>query len=137
MTPEKKLFDVSNKSPAYGAEGGYYLNKIQKKGLGDGAEVTELDEPEEHLFKVIIIGDATVGKTSFVQRYIQDTFRRDYKGTVGVDFALKIIRWSASDTVKLQLWDIAGEVLVGCWVECWNCLAGCWLSAGTALQDVG
>ncbi|CAM1313858.1 RAB29 (predicted) [Pycnogonum litorale] len=63
----------------------------------------------EKLFKVIIIGDPTVGKTSFVQRYINDTFRRDYKGTVGVDFALKILKWSERETVKLQLWDIAGQ----------------------------
>lgn len=37
----------------------------------------------EVLFKVIVIGDPTVGKTSFVQRYVNDSFRRDYKGTIG------------------------------------------------------
>jgi hypothetical protein len=37
----------------------------------------------ERLFKIIIIGDPTVGKTSFVQRYVNDMFRRDYKGTIG------------------------------------------------------
>lgn len=68
----------------------------------------EVPEMTERLFKVIIIGDPTVGKTSFVQRYVQDSFRRDYKGTVGVDFALKILKWSDSETIKLQLWDIAG-----------------------------
>nr|CAD7430537.1 unnamed protein product [Timema monikensis] len=63
----------------------------------------------EKLFKVIIIGDPTVGKTSFVQRYVQNSFRKDYKGTVGVDFALKILKWSENQTIKLQLWDIAGQ----------------------------
>ena len=48
----------------------------------------------EKLFKVIIIGDPTVGKTSFVQRYVENTYKRDYKGTVGVDFALKILKIS-------------------------------------------
>ncbi|XP_069677631.1 ras-related protein Rab-7L1-like isoform X3 [Periplaneta americana] len=61
----------------------------------------------EKLYKVIVIGDPTVGKTSFVQRYVQNSFRKDYKGTVGVDFALKIVKWSDKQTVKLQLWDIA------------------------------
>ena len=65
----------------------------------------------EKLFKVIIVGDPTVGKTSFVQRYVQDSFKRDYKGTVGVDFALKIIQWSEQQTVKIQLWDIAGKYI--------------------------
>ncbi|XP_069684392.1 ras-related protein Rab-7L1-like [Periplaneta americana] len=63
----------------------------------------------EKLFKVLIVGDTTVGKTSFVQRYVQNTFRKDYKGTVGVDFALKVVKWSDSTTVKLQMWDIAGQ----------------------------
>ncbi|KAJ9597753.1 hypothetical protein L9F63_011361 [Diploptera punctata] len=65
--------------------------------------------PDEKLFKVLIVGDPTVGKTSFVQRYVQNTFRKDYKGTVGVDFALKVVRTSENQTVKLQLWDIAGQ----------------------------
>ncbi|XP_070193751.1 ras-related protein Rab-7L1-like [Littorina saxatilis] len=64
---------------------------------------------EEVLFKVIIIGDPTVGKTSFVHRYVNDSFRRDYKMTIGVDFALKVIRWSDRCNIKLQLWDIAGQ----------------------------
>ncbi|XP_067684056.1 ras-related protein Rab-7L1-like [Haliotis asinina] len=63
----------------------------------------------ELLFKVIIIGDPTVGKTSFVQRYVNDSYRRDYKMTIGVDFALKVIKWSDNRTIKLQLWDIAGQ----------------------------
>uniref|UniRef100_A0A8D9A3C5 Ras-related protein Rab n=1 Tax=Cacopsylla melanoneura TaxID=428564 RepID=A0A8D9A3C5_9HEMI len=65
--------------------------------------------PPEKLFKVIVIGDPTVGKTSFVQRYVQNTFKKDYKGTVGVDFALKIVQWRDHQKIKLQLWDIAGQ----------------------------
>ncbi|XP_014277502.1 ras-related protein Rab-7L1 [Halyomorpha halys] len=63
----------------------------------------------EKLFKVIIIGDPTVGKTSFIQRYVQNSFTKEYKGTVGVDFALKVVHWYDSQVVKLQLWDIAGQ----------------------------
>jgi Ras-related protein Rab-7L1 len=65
----------------------------------------------EKLFKVIIIGDPTVGKTAFVKRYVQKSYSREYKGTVGVDFALKIIKVSETETIKLQLWDIAGLLL--------------------------
>jgi Ras-related protein Rab-7L1 len=72
---------------------------------------SEISPAPEKLFKVIIIGDPTVGKTSFVQRYVQNSYKRDYKGTVGVDFALKVVKWSDTRTVKLQLWDIAGKKL--------------------------
>eukprot|EP00094_Tigriopus_californicus_P010689 TCALIF_10308-PA protein Name:"Similar to RAB32 Ras-related protein Rab-32 (Homo sapiens)" AED:0.72 eAED:0.72 QI:0/0/0/0.33/0.5/0.33/3/0/255 len=63
----------------------------------------------ECLFKVLLIGDPGVGKTSFVQRYTNNIFRTDYKGTVGVDFALKVLRVNRDMTVKLQLWDVAGK----------------------------
>ncbi|XP_042198111.1 ras-related protein Rab-7L1 isoform X1 [Callorhinchus milii] len=64
---------------------------------------------KDHLFKVLVIGDSTVGKTSLVQRYAYDSFNKNYKSTVGVDFALKILEWSDTETVRLQLWDIAGQ----------------------------
>ena len=93
---------------------------------------TEYDRSNEKLFKVIIIGDPGVGKTSFIRRYVQNAYRADYRATVGVDFALKIgicihhpppppfisdtdaqflVRWSPDQTIKLQLWDIAGDKL--------------------------
>ncbi|XP_054279633.1 ras-related protein Rab-7L1-like [Macrosteles quadrilineatus] len=79
-------------------------SRVRGRRLSSG-----LNTMPEKLFKVIVIGDPTVGKTSFVQRYVQNTYRKDYKGTVGVDFALKILKLGDSQTVKLQLWDIAGQ----------------------------
>lgn len=63
----------------------------------------------EHLMKILIIGDGNVGKSSFVNRYVNGQFNKNYKMTVGVDFALKILNWSDTDKVKLHLWDIAGQ----------------------------
>uniref|UniRef100_A0A6I8MX95 Ras-related protein Rab n=1 Tax=Ornithorhynchus anatinus TaxID=9258 RepID=A0A6I8MX95_ORNAN len=63
----------------------------------------------DRMFKVLVVGDAAVGKTSLVQRYSQDSFSKHYKSTVGVDFALKVLQWSDSEMVRLQLWDIAGQ----------------------------
>ncbi|KDR13015.1 hypothetical protein L798_13223, partial [Zootermopsis nevadensis] len=62
----------------------------------------------EKLFKVLILGDQSVGKTSYVQRYVGNTFAKDYKETVGVDFAVKVLKLLDA-TVALQLWDIAGQ----------------------------
>ena len=69
---------------------------------------TTFTSTRECLFKVLLIGDPGVGKTSFVQRYTNNMFRTDYKGTVGVDFALKILTLDKDTVIKLQLWDIAG-----------------------------
>lgn len=90
----------SNKSALVAKD--YYF-----KVISDNEQVDLLMTKEKH-FKVLLIGDPNVGKTSFVQRYANDTFRQDYKGTVGVDFALKVLRVSGDTQVKLQLWDVAG-----------------------------
>lgn len=61
----------------------------------------------EHLYKVLVIGDLGVGKTSIIRRYVHQTYSNNYRATIGVDFALKVLNWD-SETVRLQLWDIAG-----------------------------
>ena len=84
-----------------------YVSAIVIFLFPEGQRPAPLIKREKH-FKVLLIGDPNVGKTSFVQRYANDTFRGDYKGTVGVDFALKVLRVSGETVVKLQLWDVAG-----------------------------
>ncbi|KAM3618109.1 uncharacterized protein V6R79_015695 [Siganus canaliculatus] len=64
---------------------------------------------DEHLLKVLVIGDGQVGKSSFVERYVNGQFSRTYKMTMGVDFSVKVLQWSESTRVRLQLWDIAGQ----------------------------
>lgn len=63
----------------------------------------------EKLFKVLVIGDLGVGKSSIILRYTNKNFDEGYKASIGVDFALKTIEWDAKTVVRLQLWDIAGE----------------------------
>ena len=60
------------------------------------------------MFKVVIIGNTHVGKTSLMMRYADDTFRTKHISTIGVDF--KIVNVKIGDTcVKLQIWDTAGQ----------------------------
>lgn len=52
---------------------------------------------------------AACGKTSIINRYVNDVFAENYKSTVGADFSRKIIQWDDHTAIRLQLWDIAGQ----------------------------
>ncbi|CAJ0583674.1 unnamed protein product, partial [Mesorhabditis spiculigera] len=60
-------------------------------------------------YKILVIGDPGTGKSSIIRRYIHDVFSQNYKATIGVDFALKILVLDEERMVHLQMWDIAGK----------------------------
>ena len=62
----------------------------------------------QFIFKLILIGNSGVGKSSIIQRYMKQTFEDSYKCTIGVDFLMKTLEIKGK-TVKLQLWDTAGQ----------------------------
>ncbi|XP_052702360.1 ras-related protein Rab-32B-like isoform X2 [Crassostrea angulata] len=68
---------------------------------------------QEHLYKILVIGEFGVGKTSIIRRYTEGSFSPNYKLTIGVDFALKLVNWSDNTKINLQLWDIAGHERFG------------------------
>ncbi|XP_059609145.1 EF-hand calcium-binding domain-containing protein 4B isoform X1 [Phlebotomus argentipes] len=68
---------------------------------------------KEHLYKILVIGELGTGKTSFIKRYVHQFFSNNYRATIGVDFALKVIPWDENTIVRLQLWDIAGQERFG------------------------
>uniref|UniRef100_A0A7S2TH85 Ras-related protein Rab n=1 Tax=Lotharella oceanica TaxID=641309 RepID=A0A7S2TH85_9EUKA len=67
-----------------------------------------MDDDDDILLKVLVVGDVAVGKTSLIHRYTNDEFKEDYKTTIGVEFALKPIEIDDRD-INIQLWDIAGQ----------------------------
>ena len=62
----------------------------------------------DYTFKVMMLGDASVGKTSLTLRYISGFFLEDLKLTIGVDFYSKTTDFK-DKKVKLQIWDFGGE----------------------------
>lgn len=66
-------------------------------------------EKREHLYKILVIGELGTGKTSFIKRYVHQFFSQNYRATIGVDFALKVLNWDQNTIIRLQLWDIAGK----------------------------
>jgi len=66
------------------------------------------DNAREFVFKLTILGDAAVGKTSLISQYVESTFQEDYKPTLGANIIRKDV--NIDDTkVRLIMWDLAGQ----------------------------
>ncbi|TFF83699.1 GTP-binding protein, partial [Candidatus Thorarchaeota archaeon] len=67
-----------------------------------------------YLFKTMITGEGAVGKTTLVNRYVTGVFERDYKTTIGSQFAVKLTHIFPPESeyavgIKVQAWDVAGQ----------------------------
>ena len=60
-------------------------------------------------FKIIIIGNSGVGKTSILERFILDKFDESLLSTIGINFSEKVILLENSKKIKLKLYDTAGQ----------------------------
>ncbi|ORZ24118.1 rab protein 6 [Absidia repens] len=59
-------------------------------------------------FKLVFLGEQSVGKTSLITRFMYDTFDNTYQATIGIDFLSKTM-YLSNRTLRLQLWDTAGQ----------------------------
>ena len=62
----------------------------------------------DHIFKILLIGDAGVGKSSILLRFTDDTFEEQMASTIGVDFRVKTVAIGGKKN-KLTIWDTAGQ----------------------------
>lgn len=63
----------------------------------------------DKVYKVVLVGDATVGKTHLLSRYVRGTLPKAPTATIGVEFATRTIPLAVGGTVKAQIWDTAGQ----------------------------
>ena len=68
----------------------------------------DIDDDNIEQYKIIVIGDANVGKSSIICRFSDNVFRENYINTIGVDFRYKVVTIDGV-RVKLQIWDTAGQ----------------------------
>jgi len=67
----------------------------------------------DHVFKILMIGDAGVGKSSILQQFTDGYFSENLQSTIGVDFKVKAMTVMGPDEkpkrIKVTIWDTAGQ----------------------------
>ena len=62
-----------------------------------------------YIVKICLLGEANVGKTSLVYRFIENKFRGNYKSTLGVNLLKKDMIIEEHGDVSAQIWDLGGQ----------------------------
>lgn len=89
-----------------------FENKL-KAPLKSTKSFLEREIPDSFSLKICLLGEANVGKTSLVYRYVENTFKEDYMTTIGIQLSKKTLTLKEFDKkpikVDLLLWDIGGQ----------------------------
>ena len=67
------------------------------------------DETEENNFKIVLIGESGVGKTSIISQFVDQIFEDDLQTSTGGSFSSKTLTFNNGKTIKLEIWDTAGQ----------------------------
>ena len=89
------LFEISDRiEPAEKVAGMRYLKVV----------------PDSYLAKLILVGTGSVGKTSLVHRFVENTFKKDYKATIGINIMTKAVKFPGQETqMKFSIYDLGGQ----------------------------
>ncbi|KAL5266818.1 hypothetical protein ACHWQZ_G004008 [Mnemiopsis leidyi] len=104
-------YSPSVTSDDYGQDSGYHIptSDCSTKPYSQVCSVTSLEGRQpERVFKVVLLGDSAVGKSSFIMRLCHNRFQAAFQPTIGVDFQVKTMLIQ-NTVVSLQLWDTAGQ----------------------------
>ena len=67
------------------------------------------EEIEEVNFKVVLLGEAGVGKTSIISQFIEQIFEEDLQSSTGGSYSSKTLTFNNGKNIKLEIWDTAGQ----------------------------
>ncbi|ORX65866.1 ras-domain-containing protein [Linderina pennispora] len=65
--------------------------------------------PKQHTFKVVLLGESAVGKSSLVTRFVRDQFDPYKESTIGAAFLMKVVPIDNENSANLHIWDTAGQ----------------------------
>ena len=70
---------------------------------------TKMSDDQKHVFKLLLLGDSTVGKTCFLMRFTENTFQEIHMSTIGLDYRFKKMTLENQEVATVQIWDTAGQ----------------------------
>ncbi|XP_041270083.1 EF-hand calcium-binding domain-containing protein 4B [Onychostruthus taczanowskii] len=107
---DKNTFDteMNNKSREQSMEHSSSSSREQPVGKEALSNEERINSVPERLFKIVFVGNSSVGKTSFLRRFCEDRFFPGTAATVGVDYNVRTVTVDRTQ-VALQLWDTAGQ----------------------------
>ncbi len=81
--------------------------------MNEATTETDAEGSNGFKFRVVLLGEATVGKTSLLRRYTENSFDEEYKQTIGTTFASTDVKITddegANRVVRLVIWDMGGQ----------------------------
>ena len=97
-----------NRSKSYNPRQSDLLNRSGYSNDYRGVDSTIIDRII-YRFKVILLGDIAVGKSSTLSRFVDNSYTKEYRCNVGVDFKVKSLFIDENKGADLQIWDTCGE----------------------------
>ena len=67
------------------------------------------DKKEDNNFKIVLVGEAGVGKTSIISQFVDQIFEDDLQTSTGGSFMTKTLKFNNGKTIKFEIWDTAGQ----------------------------
>ncbi|XP_009404831.2 ras-related protein RIC1-like [Musa acuminata AAA Group] len=80
----------------------------RRTSVGFYPQSIDMNNEYDYLFKLLLIGDSSVGKSCLLIRFADDSYVDSYISTIGVDFKIRTVELDGK-TIKLQIWDTAGQ----------------------------